>query len=470
MAASSASGAGGARGARGARGGAAGRRVAAAWTAAALAAGLLLPARGAEAGAASPCAQPFVFSGAAVNVVVLPYAEDKVALDLGKAGRQLALLLQLDSLFVLGKYGSLGAVYLTTDPFGKCEEERVEAQLLTGEGGSRIAPGKALVILWGRIYEERGDVYLQSYLRFLRRDRPDRVEVAVARAGGPFVFSGRSPVQQVAFPPRRLGRDDLAAIEAQFKKASLLYREPRAGDADGQLPIEANAPMPYGVEQVRDGWLQVAGPTLGGSRWLKASIDPREWALHQKLPELEFLDAVTGYMRARVAGNADDRLVDHGGLGSWMRWIDEALARYDLAAAGAAAADAPATPCPAALGKVLAGNLRLLAGQPEAAGALYREAARLIPYSADVRNLDILSQLPRVLEGRALEEQLLDALALEPSNVDVLKNLEADYRLKAAAVSASGTGDAADLERQLAAVRKVLAGLEAGPTGAAGHQ
>ncbi|HEV3458929.1 MAG TPA: hypothetical protein VHG32_20450, partial [Thermoanaerobaculia bacterium] len=333
--------------------------------------------------------------------------------------------------------------------------------------------GKALVILWGRIYEERGDVYLQSYLRFLRRDRPDRVEVAVARAGGPFVFSGRSPVQQVAFPPRRLGRDDLAAIEAQFKKASLLYREPREGNADGQLPIEPNVPMSYSVEQARDGWLQVAGPTLGSSRWLKASIDPREWALHQKLPELEFLDAVTGYMRARVAGNADDRLSGGSEPTSWMRWVDEALARYDHAAAGAAgaaAAGAPATPLPAAMGKVLAGNLRLLAGQPEAAGALYREAARLIPYSADVRNLEILSQLPRALEGPALEEQLLDALALEPANVDVVKNLETDYRFKVAALSATGTGDAAYLERQLAAVRKVLAGLNAGPAGAPDHR
>ena len=440
------------------------------WVAAGLVAGFVLPVRRAAAGAVSPCSHPVVFAGAAVNVVVLPYSADQVSLDFGKAGRQLALLLQLDSLFVLGKYGSLGTAYLTAEPFSKCEEERVEAQLLAGGGEGRIASGRALVVLWGRIYEEGGDVYLQSYLRFLRRDRADSVELPVSgsRAGSgrkvpppraPFIFIGRSPSQQVAFPPRRLGREDLNAIEEQFKKAAQLYREPQESAAAGQLPIDANGTLAYSVDEVRDGWLHVASGSLDSPRWLRARIDPVQWPLHRKMPELDFLDAVTGYLQARIAAESADRPGGQAALGEWMRRVDEALGRYADAAGSA-------SPLVTGLGNVLAGNLRLLYGQPESALPYYHRAAQEIPYSADARNLEILPQLVRRQQrnGLPLEGGLLDALALEPGNADVVRNLKTFYELELAdppSCPVCGSVDAAGVKRKLAAVNQVLASLNA---------
>jgi tetratricopeptide (TPR) repeat protein len=430
---------------------------------AALLAAAGLGAGRAEAGMLSLCDEPAVFPGAALNVVVLPYKTDRLAGPrLSGPAQNLGLLLQLNSLLTLGRYGSLGAVYLHAgETENDCPpEEQIEAQLLDRRpgAGSTVKPGNALVLLWGRIYQEGTDIYLQSYLRFLRRGEVEGVE---RRLPGGGTLRARTPAGQIAFPPRRLTENDLHAIEEEFQSAARVYRSPNADSPSEPLPLGSRAPVAFGVDRVQDGWLQVSGETIGTGRWLKARIDLREWPLRQKMPELDFLDAVAGYLQYRIQAGVQARAATTAtGLGrasdAIPRWVEESLDRYREGARGG-------DPVTEAMGRTLLGNLQLLAGHPEAAEPLYRRAAELLPESADVRNLEIVARLARLSDDlpRQAGAQVaawLDALALEPANLDVLENLAATYELGLRQPALDPAAKKALADR-LDAVKKVRAGI-----------
>ena len=417
------------------------------------AAGWLAAGRG-EAGMMASCDQPAVFPGAALNVVVLPYKADRaVGRPLGGPARELGLLIQLNSLLTLGRYGSLGAVYLHSSPDrDDCPEEEVEDQLLYRRpgAGAVVQPGRAIILLWGRIYQEGEDIYLQTYLRFLQRGRTDGIE---RRLPGGEVFRARTPAQQIAFPPRRLSEKDLLQIQEEFQQAARIYDKPDAAAPSKPLPVASRAPVAFGVDRVQDGWLQVSGEAIGRGKWLKAKIDPREWPLRRRMPELDFLDAVAGYLQYRVAAVADTGHPD----AAIPRWVEESLSQYDERREESGEPAGTPAALPAALGKILRGNLRMLAGQPEGAEPLYAQAAALLPYSADARNLEIVARLaaaPASRPGVPQENAWLDALALEPANLDVLENLQTLYGLEL-----RGDGAPRDLPGKLEAVRKVRAGI-----------
>jgi hypothetical protein len=64
----------------------------------------------AEAGAQNiPCRRPFIFQGAAVNVVVLPYESATALAGAAGIGERLAGLMQLEVLRSIAKFGSVGA-------------------------------------------------------------------------------------------------------------------------------------------------------------------------------------------------------------------------------------------------------------------------------------------------------------------------------------------------------------------------
>jgi hypothetical protein len=410
------------------------------------AAGFLAAGRG-EAGMMAACDQPAAFPGAALNVVVLPYKADRaVGRPLGGPARELGLLIQLNSLLTLGRYGSLGAVYLhSVSDRDDCPEEEVADQLLDKRpgAGAVVQPGRAIILLWGRIYQEGPDIYLQTYLRFLQRGRIDGIE---RRLPGGEIFRARTPVQQVAFPPRRLSEQDLLQIQEEFQKAARIYDKPDAAAPSEPLPVASRAPVAFSVDRVQDGWLQVSGEVIGTGKWLKAKVDPREWPLRQKMPELDFLDALAGYLQYRVAGQGRPSE-------AIPRWVEESLGHYEEATAEQAGAAA----IPIALGKILRGNLRMLAGQAEGAEPLYAQAAALLPYSADARNLEIVARLagaPASRPGEAQEGAWLGALGLEPANLDILENLQTLYGLES-----RGDGAPKDLPGKLEAVRKVRAGI-----------
>jgi hypothetical protein len=103
----------------------------------------------------------------------------------------------------------------------------------------------------------------------------------------------------------------------------------------------------------------------------------------------------------------------------------------------------------------------MLSSAPETAEPLYHRAAELLPYSADARNLELVARSARISDAdlgkRAgtLTEAALDALAVEPANLNVLDNLEALYEFQ---LKKEGPSPKALMEK-LAAVRKVRAAI-----------
>ena len=86
-------------------------------------------ARPSEAGVQNiPCRRPFVFQGAAVNVVVLPYQSAPGLTAAGDLGEHLAGLLQLEVLRAIAKFGSVGAVQMV-GPEADCDPEVVVSKL-----------------------------------------------------------------------------------------------------------------------------------------------------------------------------------------------------------------------------------------------------------------------------------------------------------------------------------------------------
>jgi hypothetical protein len=418
----------------------------------------VLSAGSSEAGMMRPADHPSVFPGADLNVVVLPYRTDPgVGRPLGEAARGLGLLLQLNSLLTLGRYGSLGVIYLHTPENERdVTEELVEDQLLGKKPGADaiVRPGKALVLLWGRIYQEGPDIYLQSSLRFLQRGEADGIERRLPQGG---VLRARTPAQRIVFPPLRLSEEHLLAIQRDFAHASRIYDQPSTSAPSKALPVESDAPMAFSVDRVEGGWLQVSGERIGAGKWLKAELDLRVRSLRPKMPELDFLDAVAAYLQARVAHSGPPPPV-------LLRAVEESLGRYQEGSRGSGPGIAAVPAIPAAVGKVLLGNLQVLAGHPEAAEPLYHAAAGLLPYSADARNLEIVARAAHTPDADLakpegpLAEAWLDALTLEPANLDIVDNLAALYELQVRASHQAGAPPGA-VGAKLAAVKRVQAAL-----------
>lgn len=380
-----------------------------------------------------PCDQPMAFEDAAVNVIVLPYrydAPDRSARpDLVEMGEQLAALAQVEILFSALKYQSIGAVRLSATGRGLCDPDEVIGRVTHG-GFRAVKPGNGLVVLWGRTYVEGEQIYLQSYVRFLRRDVDETVTVEVPTGGGATIkLLGRLPTQALALPPRVITRADLQAIEAAARH-SLVVRPTRDEAADGTpIDIHPHTPFMYSVVDVDGDWVRLQSIVGGASGWVRARTDGDGWALRRFLPELGYVDALAGYMRL-AATQAPPR-----DAGRVYGWVSRDLDDYERAVG----ADAS---LPLAVGRALRGfglwNQPVSgdrAGARRQAAVLFAEAQALAPQYAQARNLAAITA-PYLAAGgprgdadapRTLGDALLGALAVDARNATVLGNLESLY-------------------------------------------
>jgi hypothetical protein len=424
-----------------------------------LAAALFVPIV-ARSGAIAPCEHPMVFDRAAVNAVILPYryTGDKRHQMLSEAGQQLSRLLQLETLFALVKYGSVGAVELQGEP-GGCQVDRILDQLTQGSGQGRLRPGHGLILLWGRIYEEGSDIYLQSYLKFLRGQTAEEFRFPL---GAGEEFLARLPAQGFAFPPRRLSQEDLKQITTRFADSAVIRAQPDLNASGESLAAwPAWKPFAYWVTEVRRDWMHIQAQDQSGSGWVRARLDPKAWPLRQKLPELTLLDALAGYLRFQVGKDvAEVKPAPEAALGQ-MR---ETLALYLSQTEGQSEA------LPQAVGLAAEGIVRLCSGGEGAvqqAAAQFTRARNLVPQNAEARNLAVLGQwlLERQgseVSGGSLVQGLLDAVAVAPSNPQTLANLETLYR-QFQLTPAQSPFPEAELAKRLTTLRQIRAAQQPPP-------
>jgi hypothetical protein len=425
----------------------------------------MLAPRDAHAGGIASCAEPFAFANADVNVVVLPYFPSAQGRPLGGLGGQLALLVKLETLYGSLSYNRWG-VTLLTGPRELCDPKRV-TDILVARKLAR--PGSRLIIVFGNLYQRDDDIYVQTYTRAYR------VPTAAGRVAGPDVmvqvgssrFNGRVNVDELAFPPELLSAAFIRRVADSFTKAMFVYAAPRLTASKERLPLldeinrceDCHAGLAFRVVARRGDWIQI---TMADDRtgYLYARQD--SIGLADRLPELSFIHGLMGFLRYNAVGQDNT-------TASGVRTAAQSFMRY---AAREQEASEPET---RAVALQLAGILDFTFSKIDPSGRM-DEAYRLVPFSAEARNLAAMFRLARAygdtgrsVRPRAIANDFLASAALDPTNAMVLANVQSVYELMAAPATAAKVDTAAaippaEVRAQLAKVRAIRASpARAGP-------
>jgi hypothetical protein len=389
----------------------------------------------AEAGAGNiPCTRPFVFSAAAVNVVVLPYESAPQLGASGGLGEQLAGLMQLEVLRSIAKYGSVGAVQMVGTA-NDCQPDLVIAKLLGQSRGAAatVRKGHGLVVVWGRIYSDRGDVFVQTFSRILRSGIDDSFDLTV----GGQQFSAQLSAHAFACAPRKVTVGDLRNFEEQFARSTIVRTTPDERASGTPLPAR---PIPYWISDTKEGWMRIDAREEGARGWIRLSGPRDSWSLVRWLPELTYVEGMVGYLRARIAAQQSTPVRD-----AWIEDATRALVEYERslapqpASAGGPAVASWRTTLAEAVQLQMRGILAVTKPQTTtedrvAAMRLFDRAADVVPHDANARNLALVMRLSLALDSnqpgispKQTADDLFQALGSDPGNARLLANLTSAY-------------------------------------------
>lgn len=386
----------------------------------------------AQAVAFSSCGgEPFAFESADVNVVILPYFQAGSApRELNGLGSQLALLVKLETLYRAMAYDRWGIVLLTGAK-KDCDPERIADELLLQK---RIHPGGRLIMVWGKLYQQDEDVYVQTFARFYRSPQPGEkvtLEKFEMRIGGK-EFEGRISGEEFAFPPEQLPISVMNTIADNFKKAVFLYDAPNLNSSKHPIPLDqfrkcdaCPEALAFTVEGSEGDWIHVRMKT-GTEGYLVAHLNEGT-TLDRRMPEVIFLQGLLGFLRyaGQVSGGEPAR------WSAGMRVAEQALMEY---AHRDEAAQEPETKAAALQ---LSGILAFTPVKNDSSEQ-FDAAYQLVPYSSDARNLAAMFGLYRAYDSPAkdlhpddIANDFVAAVALDPENSLALANLENFYELLA---------------------------------------
>jgi len=187
--------------------------------------------------------------------------------------------------------------------------------------------------------------------------------------------------------------------------------------------------------------------------WVPARVQLDAGSLREKMPELDMVEALAGFLRLR----------QKPAPAQTARWIEDALRRFEARTTGARGR--PAT----AVARELWGIVKLepAADEPAdlaAAHAQFAQAAARAPQSAAARNLEVVTRLAagragRIagVEARTAAEDLAAAAALDPDNRTVLQNLDVLYEILSRETDPAVRLPPDELARRREVVRRLLA-------------
>jgi hypothetical protein len=407
------------------------------------------------------CRFPMVFQGADVNVVVLPYRYTGTSYDLANTGNRLSLLVKLEVLSNMLGYGNVGAVQMempegTSRDDPTCLPENVLPILVgtrtpdpglarnyadTQGSSNALRPGRGLVLVWGLLYEDGDDVFVQTFARFLRRG----IDEAIVVPAGGSSFSARLSSQTVAFTPQKFSRSYLEQAEASYAKANIVRDQPddsAHGEPLPQLVVKCagfscdDSPVHAGfyVEEKRGEWIRIQymDPSRGQRKdgWIHSSGGLGGAPLYKVLPELRFIEGSAGYLCLRVAETGH----------SPQPAGSSALALTQLADFVEINGRQPAD-IGTAVALQLSGAIEVLAGHGQAesltlAAKNFELARTLIPYDSNAITLAVGTQAAEEWhrEGRCEQtvlksDRLAAAAALSADKSAAVANLSSLYSL-----------------------------------------
>lgn len=418
------------------------------------------------------CHSPFVFTSASVNVVVLPYTQGSRSFDpsLADIGNRLSLLVKLDVLSHILGYGSVGAVQMEmpegTHSDGGCSPDNVLPVLLgarppnlafpvSQDTQNQLRPGNGLVLVWGLVYAEGDDIFVQTYARFLRRDVDEKLPI---QAGG-VSFSATPSSQMLAFTPQKLTRSDLAQIEESYRAADIVHDQPSDNSPGQPLPklvakctglncYDSAIHAGYYVREKKGEWIRIQyiEPIQGQRKegWIHSSIGVAGKALDQVLPELKFLEGSAGYLALRVSDAAGQPPQPGAGVLA-IQQLNSFIASDQNDPDDAA--DAVALQLEGAVEYLTGG--KQIESVSKVAG-YFEHARAILPYDPNAISLAVFAQMATEWKQKGKcertvqkSEQLSAALAFHPDKV-TLTNLLNFYSLLAKNPAPIVTGDDLD--------------------------
>lgn len=416
----------------------------------------------AEAGAQNiPCRNPFVFKNAAVNVVILPYASAEALPDAAGLGDKLSVLMQMEVLRSIAKFGSVGAVQMVGSA-ADCNPDLVISKLLGRTPGATatLAKGQGLIVVWGRFYSQAGDVFVQTYCRFLRSG----VEETFNTSMGGRQFSAAISAPVFACASWKVTVADLRNFEEQFRRSTILRVKPEETASGSPLPTQ---PLPYWISDTQGDWMKISIQN-GPQGWVRLSGARDTWSLARWLPELRYVEGIAGYLRFRIAAQQSTPVRPE-----WIASAAQALSDYE---ATVLAFGKDGTAGPAALVRnALAGAVQLqlrgilsalkpgaTADDRVSAMKLFERAEAMLPTDGNARNLKAVAQVSLIGSGspgvplRQTAEDLLRAVSADPGNVRLLANLESAYEILLAQAAPPLTDvERAGIEERLAAIKQI---------------
>jgi hypothetical protein len=367
-----------------------------------------------------------------------------------RTARQMEKLLEANALFSILKFSSVGVVQMRGDGLSDrgCSVEEVLAKLTAHKPGARVTlnPAHALILLWGRVYVEGPQVYLRSYLRFVGGTGQDVIRLAL----GACECRMRLPGQSVAFAPAALSVSELAAIEREFQRTAVVRDRPTES-APGQPVPEGE--FGYSVTEWRGDWMRISPFGAGPAGWVRAGVEIGDAPLRHKLPELSFVEGLTGFLRSHIAPQQ----------AAQMRTMAVAAFERYLTDAGQTSSELAA-----AVAKGAVGILKAEGGEAQAAISYFRDAGRLAPFNSDARNMgavgamvDAYNGVPNAPAWQQISDELVSAAEADPADGSILRNLEAFYtRLLKSGPPAGQSlsyADRAGVSGRLATVNQLLA-------------
>jgi hypothetical protein len=435
---------------------------------AALAVLAVVAATTAYAGSQEPCDRPRVFEGAALSSLVLPYryVGAQSTPELERASREISGLVHFEVLFGFFKYGAVGGTNLVAAPRAVCDVDEVVRIVSQSGGQGTLRPGQTVVVTWGRLFEQGDQLHVQTFVRFFKQGagRPLRESIDVRLSGDGSVLDliGTLSTQAIAFPPRRISRQDLTRVANEFKNAMVVRPEKDLGIPGKSIDFAPDKRFPYGITRTDGDWMWIQPLAGGPAGWVRARVGDagaNAWSLQRWLPELAYIDAVGAFMRLRAGSGA----IDPAARTRFSAAMEARLSQFE--------STVPATDAAAAHG--LANAMRGFVLWQQGPGPQRTEAARrfaqavaLMPEYAAARNLAAITR-PLLAEGTVdarsmarLGRNLTGALALDPADRIVLDNIERVYELYAAR-SEWSPHPSDQVQDRLAVVRETRARLPA---------
>lgn len=438
---------------------------------------LMLSALGsaAHAGGFTACDAPFIFEGAAANIVPIEYvattadqgADDRLA-ALQATAQRLAWLIKLDS-WHQPTYGSLGVVahmFLGR----QCDPDEVLERLLRGGGGPPMRPGQILLLVHGKIFIEGEQIFLQTRLRGFRRNFDDLGSgdplasykvpemIGASLLGNAYRVGAKLPDLDITFAPRAMTTAEFEEIDQNFAQASRLYSEPSEGASSQDLGFEPGATRAFQIEIVENGaWLKVQDMLSGLSGYIHSDPDASGF-LHDRMPELDLLNGMLGYLRMRQA-NAS--MIGFPPPPSGAAERARASLRAFLEREGTSD-EAEAR----ALAFALMAALEIVSrGDWAGARSDISQAVGLAPYASEYRNMLGVTDTYLCCAGSPHGEYgdparaFADALSLAPDNGEALQNLHAFLGLLDELSAAPAGIDASRLDERRKVVQSVVTSI-----------